>query len=155
MRPTLVLLFVVLFLSTSSRLFVGDLMAGQSPSKQLTVVVQDPAGAVIPGAAVHVQHWEAPDPNARALVPYIRVPTDPTDTGGSLPSGERPQLVRDADAFADKSGQVILEIRDWNGEVEVFASAWAFLPSVNTVPLNAKGKTRLIIKLAMGPEPAF
>ena len=60
MRPTLVLLFVILFLSTSSLFFVGDAIAEQSASKRLTLVVQDPIGAVIPGAAVHVQHWKAP-----------------------------------------------------------------------------------------------
>lgn len=137
MRPTLVLLFAVLFLSTSSLLFVRDVVAEQSPSHRLTVVVQDPVGAVIPGAAVHVQHWIAPD------------------TKGFRGGAERPELVRDGDAFADKNGQVTLEIRGWNGEVEVFASAWAFLPFVNTVPLNRKGDTRLVLKLAVGREPVF
>ena len=146
MRRTLVVVFVVLFLSTSSLLFVRDVVAEQSPSNRLTVVVQDPIGAVIPGAAVHVQHWKRPDANAV-------VPTIPVGAGGNLPSEERPGLVRDADAFADKDGQVTLEIRDWGGEVEVFASAWAFLPSVTTVPLNRKGDTRLVIKLAVGREP--
>lgn len=147
MRPTLVLL-VVLFLSTSSLFFVGDAIAEQAASKRLTVVVQDPAGAVIPGAAVHVQHWKAPDENAH-------VPTIPLGTGGDLPSEERAGLVRDADVFADKSGQVTLEIRGWNGEVEVFASAWGFLPSVKTVPLNPKGDTHVAIKLGVGREPVF
>jgi hypothetical protein len=143
MRPTLVLLFVVLFLGTSSLLFVGDAIAEQSASKRLTVVVQDPIGAVIPGAAVHVQHWKTPDYN-------VHVPTIPPT---EEPPG--PGLVRDADGFADNSGQVTLEIRGWNGEVEVFASARAFLPSVNTVPLNPKGDTRLVMKLAVGREPVL
>src|SRR5512147_597355 len=120
MRSALVLLLVALFLSTSSVFLVGDATAEQSPSKRLTVVVQDPTGAVIPGAAVHVQHWKAPDPNARVLVPYEHIPTDSADKGSSLPSDERLELVRDGDAFADKSGQVTFDIRDWNGEVEVF-----------------------------------
>jgi hypothetical protein len=137
MRPTLVFMFAVLVLGASSLLLVGRVEAEQSLSNRLTVVVQDPAGAVIPGAAVHVQHWIGPD------------------TKGFRGGAERPELVRDADAFADKNGQVTLEIRDWNGEVEVFTSAWAFLPSINTVALNPKGDTRLTIKLSVGREPVF
>jgi len=106
-------------------LALASLLFAQSSPSRLTIVVEDPSGAPIPGASVHVQHW-----------------VFPRGRPGSV--GRKPRLIQDGDATTDGQGRVSFRVAPARYyDVSVFARA--FVPAAASV-----SETSHVFKLAVG-----
>ena len=105
-------------------IFASLLLAQPSPSR-LTVVVEDLAGAPIPGASVLVLHWVRPEGRP----------------------GSKHQLIQDGGAITDNHGRVSFELAP-TVIYHVFASAPQFVPAAASV--GDFGETGHVFKLAIG-----
>lgn len=125
-------------LGLAAVLLFSSMLMAQSSSKRLTITVEDPSGAPIPGASVHIFHWE-----------QSASPTEPH------------RQVEDASKSTDAKGEALfnLTLNGPDGFYDILASAPAFVSRVAFVRVPAKGsnsgqvfKFRLSIQSGGGVE---
>lgn len=111
------ILAVVLVISAS-------LLLAQTSLKRFTVAVTDITEAPIPGASVHIQHWDFSG-----------------TVSGSAPP--KPRLIQDGVATTDANGRASFELAP--AQYEVFASAPGFGPAA----VSVRNRTEIVFKLPL------
>lgn len=101
-----------------------SLLLAQTSLKRFTVVVTDITGAPVPGASVHIQHWDFSG----------------TVSGSAAP---KPPLIQDGIATTDTQGRAIFDLAP--AEYEVFASAPRFAPAAASL----RNRTEIVFKLGV------
>jgi hypothetical protein len=103
---------------------VSASLLSQTSLKHFTFVVTDRAGAPIPQAFVHIQHW---------------------DLARGIPGAHWPRLIQDGAASTDAEGRVSFDLAP--AIYEVFASAPSFAPAAASV--GNQFETEHVFKLAV------
>jgi hypothetical protein len=109
----------------STIVLLASLGSGPAPTGTLRGVVRDPSGAVIPGAAILVQHWKRATSTSRpapSIEPYV---------------------------YADPQGSFSVHLAP--GGYDVFISYPAFSPSAKEVIIEPSKVTPLDCELVISP----